>query len=336
MARYHLLNLFALAAFYFSSAQEMPTPRASGHLFYFKPSQSLILLDGYDKGTTPPSGKAEIWSWKNNKWNKIDSSNQPTRSLSGATYIGDKNLVFLYGGIGKRGYDDSLREAYTYDGKGWNVVVSNFIGTRDHHEIAYDENSKTIIVYGGQNAKREFDLQTWLFKNNVWKALNIPGPGPRAHHAMAYDAERKRIVLYGGNRDNIVNETWEFDGAQWNKIISPVNPGGRAHHSMVYDPHRKKVLLYGGENDTGTKGDIWAWDGKAWELLSDNGPARILPAAAFNVDNNKLYVFGGNGGENGLFIYSDLWEWDGKKWTQIEKGKTYKWDMQKDMYLNTQ
>ena len=95
-------------------------------------------------------------------------------------------------------------------------------------------------------------------------------------------------------------------------------------------------MLYGGENDTGTKGDIWAWDGKAWELLSDNGPARILPAAAFNVDNNKLYVFGGNGGENGLFIYSDLWEWDGKKWTQIEKGKTYKWDMQKDMYLNTQ
>ena len=103
MARYHLLSLFALAAFYFSSAQEMPTPRASGHLFYFKPSQSLLLLDGYDKGTTPPSGKAEIWSWKNNKWNKIDSSNQPTRSLSGATYIGDKNLVFLYGGIGKGG-----------------------------------------------------------------------------------------------------------------------------------------------------------------------------------------------------------------------------------------
>ena len=40
-----------------------------------------------------------------------------------------------------------------------------------------------------------------------------------------------------------------------------------------------------------------------------------------------------------LFIligYSDLWEWDGKKWTQVEKGKTYKWDMQKDMFVNTQ
>lgn len=336
MARYRLFSFFILFPFYFLSGQDIPTPRASGHLFYFKPTRSLILLDGYEKGTMPSSGQAETWAWKNDRWNKIDSTNQPPRSLSGAAYLPDKDLIFVYGGIGKRGYDDSLRDAYTYDGKRWNIVVSNFIGTHDHHEIAYDENNKTIIVYGGQNAKREFDLQTWVFKNNLWQALNISGPGPRAHHAMAYDGERKKVVLYGGSREKSVNETWEFDGTHWNKIVTSVNPGGRAHHSMVYDPYRKKVLLYGGQNDTGIKGDIWAWDGRTWELLSDNGPARILPAFAFNTDNNKLYVFGGNGGDQGSFIYSDLWEWDGKKWRQLEKGKIYKWDMQKDMFVSTQ
>lgn len=336
MKRYYSLSFFLVSIFYSSSAQETPSPRASAHLFYFKPVQSLILIDGYDKGTTPLSGEGETWAWKDRGWKKIDSTNQPPRSLSGATYLGDKDLIFVYGGIGKRGYDDSLREAYTYDGKRWNTVISNFMGTRDHHEIAYDEKNKTIIVYGGQNGNREFELQTWVLKNNRWQALNISGPGPRAHHAMAYDVERRKVVLYGGGRDSSGNQTWEFDGSNWNKIVTTVNPGARAHHSMVYDPSRKKAVLYGGQNDEGIKGDVWTWDGKIWELLSGNGPARILPAVAFNADDNKLYVFGGNGGEGGISIYSDLWEWDGKKWTQLDKGKIYKWDMQKDMYINSQ
>ena len=337
MARYDLPGFFLILSFYFSSAQEIPTPRASAHLFYFKPLQSLVLLDGYSKGVMPSSGLAETWAWKNSKWTKIDSINQPLRSLSGAAYLNDKDLIFVYGGIGSNGYDDSLRAAYTYDGKRWNTIANNAIGTRDHHEIAYDENNKAIIVYGGQNSRREFDTQTWIFKNNAWEALSIPGPGPRAHHAMVYDEERKKIVLYGGNNGNSFSgDTWEFDGSQWNKIVTSINPGDRAHHSMVYDPSRKKILLYGGEVGMNIKGDVWAWDGKTWELLSDSGPARILPAVAFNADNKLLYVFGGNGGDQATLIYSDLWEWNGKKWIQVEKGKIYKWDMQKDMFVNTQ
>jgi hypothetical protein len=266
----------------------------------------------------------------------MDSTKQPARSLSGAAYMSDKDLIFVYGGIGSAGYDDSLREAYTFDGKQWNSIATNLIGTRDHHQIVYDEGNQAIIVYGGQNAKREFDIQTWIFKNNVWEALNIAGPGPRAHHAMAYDVERKRAVLYGGGRDDSATDTWEFDGGHWTRIVASINPGARAHHSMVYDPLRKKVLLYGGEVGMVAKGDVWEWDGKAWELLSNNGPARILPAAAFNVGDNKLYVFGGNGGNQGTLIYSDLWTWDGKKWTQVEKGKIYEWNMQKDTFVNTQ
>ena len=102
---------------------------------------------------------------------------------------------------------------------------------------------------------------------------------------------------------------------------------------MLYDPSRKKVLLYGGDGNSGILNDVWAWDGTSWEKLSDNGPARILAAMAFNPQDNKIYVFGGNGGDQGMMIYSDLWQWDGKTWTRVEKGKVYKWDMQKDMFV---
>jgi len=296
--------------------------------------RSLLLLDGYDGGTKAGASKSEIWQWKDQLWNKIDSNDQPMRSLSAAAYIKDKDEIFVYGGIGIRGYEDTLRDAFVYSGKQWRKVADLSIGTHDHHEMVYDEANKTIVVYGGQTGERKFDTKTWLFKNDRWTALDIPSPGFRVHHAMAYDADRKKIVLYGGYGDNQeFDDTWEFDGNKWARMQATLTPGARGHHSMTYDPVSKRILLYGGDIGVKAKGDVWAWDGKKWEQLSDNGPQRILAAIAFDPDKNKLYVFGGNGGENFLFIYSDLWEWDGKKWEQVSKGDTYKFDMQKNMYI---
>jgi N-acetylneuraminic acid mutarotase len=338
MNRYPLFS-FVIFLFPFSSSysQNGPEPRASAHLFYFKPKQSLILLDGYDAGIKPGSGKAELWEWKNDQWKKIDSSDQPLRSLSGAVYLNDKDQVFIYGGIGTSGYDDSLKESYSFDGKQWKRIADQSIGTHDHHEMAYDVSNQMIVVYGGQTGTREFDTRTWIYKDNKWKILNIPAPGPRVHHAMAYDVTRKKIVLYGGYSDKAdTDETWEFDGIEWKKVLTQINPGARGHHAMLYDPVSKKVLLYGGKTEMSIKGDVWVWDGITWKMISDNGPQRILPALGFNPDNNKLYVFGGNGGENFATIYSDLWEWDGKIWRTLSKGKTYKYDMDKNMYIRIQ
>jgi len=318
-----LLCLFALQHL----NSQSPSPRASGHLFYYKPTKSLLLIDGYESGISPASGQSELWQWKDQKWKLINTDNQPLRSLSAAAYINDADRIFVFGGIGRRGYDDSLRDAFLYDGIQWSGIADKSIGTRDHHEMVYDAINKTIVVYGGQTGQREFDTKTWLFKTGEWRSLDIPGPGPRVHHAMAYDIERRRTVLYGGSGSKEGrDETWEFDGSKWTKIETSINPGESTHHSMVYDPVSKRVLLFGG-------GNVWSWDGKVWQKLSDNGPQRILAAVAFDPEKNKLYVYGGNGGQDFIFLYSDLWEWDGKKWKQIYKGDTYKFDMQKNMFL---
>src|SRR6185436_9045445 len=108
--------LFLTASLNVLNAQG-PTPRASGHLFYFKPTNSLLLLDGYEPGTATASGKSELWQWSYQQWKKIDSTDQPLRSLSGAAYMNDDDQIFIYGGIGSRGYDDSLRDAFIYNGR---------------------------------------------------------------------------------------------------------------------------------------------------------------------------------------------------------------------------
>lgn len=318
----------------FVNLYAQPTPRATAHLFYMRSVGSLVLIDGYENGTTPASGKAETWEWKSNNWSKLDETNQQMRSLSAAVYITNRDQLFIYGGVGSRGYDDSLKQAYVYDGKIWSAVPNNQLGTRDHHEMAWDENNNAVVLYGGQTASREFDTRTWLFKDGKWTALTISGPGARVHHAMAYDAERKKIVLFGGSgNDQSFDETWEFDGKLWSKIETPINPGKRTHHAMVYDAVRKKVLLYGGVVGMDLQNDVWAWDGKSWEKLSSNGPARILPAIAFNPSDEKIYVFGGNGGQQMMSIYSDLWTWDGKDWSQVYRGKEYRFDMGQSKFV---
>jgi len=336
MSRYLFILLISL--FYVGMLHsQTPVPRASGHLFYYKPSMSLLLIDGYESALKPASGKSEVWEWKSEQWKIIDSNDQPLRALSAAAYISDNDQIIVYGGIGNKGYEDSLRDTYIYNGRQWKKVDDKSIGTHDHHEMVYDAANKMVIVYGGQTGQRQFDTRTFLFKDNKWTALNIPSPGPRVHHAMAYDVERKRTVLFGGFGDKVsYDDTWEFDGKTWSKIETTTNPGARGHHSMVYDPVSKRVLLFGGDDDTGAKGDLWAWDGKTWKKLSDDGPKRILPAVAFDMDKNKLYVFSGNGGHGFIYIYSDLWEWDGMKWTKVNSGETYKFDMQKNGFVKVE
>lgn len=330
----HLITFFLCFFVFQDINSQSPTPRASGHLFYYKPTKSLLLFDGYESGIQPALGQSELWQWKDQKWKLINTDEQPLRSLSAAAYINDADRIFVFGGIGRRGYDDSLKEAFLYDGTRWIGISDKSIGTRDHHEMAYDAVNKTIVVYGGQTGSREFDTKTWLFKTGEWKALDIPGPGTRVHHAMAYDIVRRRIVLFGGSDNKSdLDDTWEFDGRSWTKIETPINPGPRTHHSIVYDPVSKRILLFGGNSEMKAKGDIWAWNGKTWEKLSENGPQRILAAVTFDPDKNKLYVFGGNAGENFIYVFSDLWEWDSKKWKQVYKGDTYKFDMQKSKFV---
>ena len=125
-------------------------------------------------------------------------------------------------------------------------------------------------------------------------------------------------------------------------LLKPALPQDRkliagAYSRIYYDNRSQQTILINGGNDRGpwhTRSiELWRWNGKTWEKLSDNGPQRILAAIAFDPDKKRLYVYGGNGGENFIYVYSDLWEWDGKKWKQVYKGDTYKFDMQKNMFI---
>ena len=147
-------------------------------------------------------------------------------------------------------------------------------------------------------------------------------PSNRCCHAMAFDSAREVAVLFGGQdgQMNLLQDTWQWDGAQWLWQLSTNSPPPRSYHAMAYDSTRAVTVLYGGMVDTmpdGWSNDTWEWNGTTWEqvgLCSDsicsNTPgARYGHAMAFDVARNVTVLFGGSGP-------NDTWEWNGTVWTQ--------------------
>lgn len=124
---------------------------------------------------------------------------------------------------------------------------------------------------------------------------------------MAYDAVRKRVVMFGGS---LGNETWEWDGTNWNQRNPATSPTSRCYHAMVYDLARQRVVLYGGQ-DSGRlwQEDTWEWDGSTWVQRGPGpvSPKRCFHAMVYDSSRQQVVLFGGqNLGAMGL---NDTWEY---------------------------
>jgi len=100
-------------------------------------------------------------------------------------------------------------------------------------------------------------------------------------------------------------------------VVAQPAPGPRYGHEMVFDGARGITVLFGGFGSDGKPiGDTWAWDGEAWELLSDAGPSpRKWPAATYDSRRQVVVLFGGREGigRSGASL-ADTWIWDGTQW----------------------
>lgn len=78
---------------------------------------------------------------------------------------------------------------------------------RGYHAMAYDAESRRIILFGGQtgdvaNHPEVFlSAETWAYDpaENLWQKMSPPASPPAmAAQAMAYDSESDRVILKGG------------------------------------------------------------------------------------------------------------------------------------------
>ncbi len=189
--------------------------------------------------------------------------------------------------------------------------------------MAYDPNLGKCLLYGGLATGPTTILgDVWAFDGATWAAVpSATTPPPRWGHRVVHDTHRNRLVTFGGRSPTITanaNDTWEWDGVNWQQVFPTVSPSARAFYSMAFDERRGRTVIFGAQIPT-TGGQTWEYDGTTWTQVIT--PTAILgretPAMAYDRGRGVIVLFGGWYAASPATMYNDTWEYDGVDWRQV-------------------
>jgi hypothetical protein len=147
----------------------------------------------------------------------------------------------------------------------------------------------------------------------------MSAPPARAAQAMAYDPASKTVVVNGGYDDaGYRDDTWTWDGLEWNEAPQATPPAERASAGMAYDRPSRTLVMYGGFDGHRYLGDTWIWDGTSmtWSPAypSTQPPSVTGPMLFTDPVNGHVDMIGGFDGR--LFQY-ETWQWTGIDWQKL-------------------
>jgi len=193
-------------------------------------------------------------------------------------------------------------------------------GSRIEPAVALDYVRRRLVLFGGYIALND----TWEFDGATWRQITTPASPPaRFRSAMAFDPVRNRIVLFGGDSGGLfgeLNDTWEYDGVTWTRVVTATTPLPRRNHALFFDPSRGRVVLFGGTViPNGLFGDQWTFDGTNWQPLVTPTvpPARWSAAVCFDPARGVGTLFGGIGDPQGFLCLNDTWQLTATNWQQV-------------------
>lgn len=298
------------------------------------PFKDKILDTFYPKA---PS-KAQTVSYLNYRnWEKISPVvSPPGRHRSALAFFPPTGKLILYGGWG--GWEvGQLSDTWEFDGKNWNKLhqynIGTPIGPLTGHAMVTDDVNNRLVLFGGfhiDGASQIWDRNnTYFFKfyndwqKQMWELVSTATTPPARHgHAMAYDSSRRVVMMFGGitsSTRTLFNDTWEFDGNNWQQIQTIAAPTPRWTPVMSYDYNRKKIVLHGGYNwDDYHLTDTWEYDSsqKTWFKIAERGiDSDGAGAMAYDPTISRVVLFGGYSASRATL--NTTWEYDGTIWRQM-------------------
>ena len=208
-------------------------------------------------------------------------------------------------------------------------------GARWDHTLAYDENSKQLLVFGGRDINYAALGDTWLYDlvTGDWKAVDSPGPDPRFGHAVAVDQEAAKLILFGGqSADLFYNDTWifDFESEIWTSLDTGSSPLPSPRYGLpaAIDGDGKFIVSHGFTFE-GRFDDTWSLDlstGEWTEISPTSGETRPLKRClhemAWDRDSGTLLLYGGCSSGFGPCPQGDLWAFDpaARAWTELTPG----------------
>ena len=301
------------------------TPPARWHhvLTFDERRGVIVMFGGYANG----SRLNDTWEFDGADWRQVTPlTSPPVRENHSMTYDSARGVVVMFGGLNSGG---SLNDTWEYDGITWTQVTpTQPPAIRGEMALVYDRQNNRSLFFGGgywSGGNLITYQQTWIYTapppTKNWSLQDTAdSPLGRYLHGMAYDDQRGVMVLFGGDHGGAdrLNDTWEFDGVNWQQMAPAQSPPGRVNidQAMAYDSSRQRTVLFGGLSSSGYLTDTWEYDGSTWAQVASPTPPAARDAQAMAYDNHrqKMVMFGGYRSD-GLLL-NDTWEYNGS-WMQI-------------------
>ena len=170
--------------------------------------------------------------------------------------------VVMFGGY-KPDFSGLQNETAEWDGTTW--THDNPTGAlpvaRDEAAMAYDEDSQTLVLFGGANAANAHLADTWEWNGSTW-IQDLPATSPPVRQAsmMAYDSASHRLAMFAGFGDD-GSDMWEWDGTTWTQEQTTLSPGLHVNEGFVYDIAHDDFVVFGGLDQAtgGLYSDTWTF-----------------------------------------------------------------------------
>ena len=156
---------------------------------------------------------------------------------------------------------------YEFDGSQWHVAVPHPVAI--YGSVAFDPLRGKII------AIETFVRNTWEWDGTSWVNSQVAAPGA---FAMCYHHGRQRIVVMASMGAMMPWELFEWDGATWSHVPSPVLlPYARGPVNLIYDESRDKLVTFCPIVAGSYTNETWEWDAvTGWQqAIALGGPTQL-------------------------------------------------------------
>jgi hypothetical protein len=252
--------------------ENSPPARQNALMCYDSDRKEIILYGGWSQN----GQLTDTWAWNGDDWQQKTQENPP--------FIDYWNSAMVYDATRKRAviispnYWSGSGNMYFWDGENWTQESISMPSSNIYNfSASYDAKNENIVILTQNGETLLFDGTSWVksetetqpFNNSNWDSRN----------KLAYDPIEQKVFFFGGtgggDYNYYVNETWVWDGANWEELTPDRSPSPRQGH--VVAGIGSGVVLVGGWMDfnweyylenTPLYGSTEFWDGENWNYSS--------------------------------------------------------------------
>lgn len=327
----HLVTWNSSTAVWEDEYQSLPIPAGGQRELAYDGADQKLVVYTYD--TTAKAGATYWYTFAPATWTATQMTGA-VPSLSDATLASVPVGVDLVGTNPASGALETWQLTITSNVGTWTQVAGTAPPVRTNPALAYDTYNMQLDLFGGYEKSTFFD-DVWNLSAQDWvQAAMSGGPSARRNASLAFAPELHGSLLYGGTPtviDGLANnETWQWDGQDWQLRLTTSDPGARYGYAMVAT--NPGAVLVGGQK---APADTWKWNESlpGWEQVAGATFSGTLffAAAAYDMHRDRVVLVGGATGSNADVACSTLspldvgttdaaYEFDGQTWTQIASG----------------